>query len=358
MIIIIDLSSSVLPFNFYFIKSLRDQNIDVIFFCSVTEYNSNYLKKIEDLGVEVKAYSLSQSTRRPILYRAYELIKAIRKIWVLRANSFTVISMFNRFIIIDLLLRLIFGSRAAYLFHNPENRDDNVFTSTARKFRKFLYRRHWFASEFYAAKADSGMPAFKSIAYVQHGTMPLDDKPVTQYQKSHSAFRQICFWGNAKPYKGISDFVDLCQPMHEELFDKLFVIGKGARIIETGEAWIEIQDVFYSEIELASVLTPEKLYFLPYKQISQSGVFYTLLAQGLYFSVTDRGEPAYLFRKFGLQNLIMSDGNPLELSRCRDWLIANRQFCCEKFQSMQDWALPWRIAWSPDDDVMQLKSGL
>lgn len=337
----------MLPFNYYFISSLVGEGYEPTLVCSKTKYNGDYIAAIRALGVRVESFRVSRTVSNNKLELFLEMALVAAFLWKQRKAYEKLVNMFSPTLLLDLLLTMTMAGQIGYMFHNPIDRDGSFLINARRKIRKVIYRVHWYASGWFADEALSS-GSLNTVNYVQHGLLPFLGVPVKEYEPPLESYETLCFWGNVKPYKGIGSFLDSCKGEWQEQFKRLLIIGRGAASLPAEGDWCKVIPDFLTEGALEQYLTKDNVYFLPYLKIAQSGVFYSLLARGLYFFVTNQGEPAAVFAKFRLSALILKAPTIAEVHRCHLWMATNRQFCYLQFSDMQQWASQWKIEEASD----------
>ena len=154
---------------------------------------------------------------------------------------------------------------------------------------------------------------------IQHGLMPIDTLDSVKQVNNIQIERKLLFWGRVEEYKGVDLFEGFTANYPVEIYGKWspqLADLKGKLALKSD---IFINDNYLELDELATMLSRDVVFILPYKDATQSGVLYTFLAYGKVFISSDVGENKNFLIKHGLSELIFDRNNPESIKRAIDY---------------------------------------
>jgi len=150
---------------------------------------------------------------------------------------------------------------------------------------------------------------------IQHGLMPIENFSDTRINLNTHLEKAILFWGRVEEYKGVDIFANFSGSYPLEIYGKwspdLENLKKKLSKINN----ILINDKYLSLDDLKQMLSRDVIFILPYKDASQSGILYTLLAYSKIFVSSNVGENNSFLIKHGLDQLIFDRNDPESLSK-------------------------------------------
>lgn len=298
-IAVVDPASYALPYDYFYIKSLA-KNYRVDFYCSRTRFNEDYLIEIDKLdNVRVKKYTVSDCNRIVGVFNLLRMYCAI----ILSAMTYSSINVqWTVFKFTDIFFYILINGKLIFTFHNVKphklsSKDRSTLDYLIYKLaKKIIFVSEYTQSEFLKVHNLDKNKTF----LLRHGVMPITQKITRKKLDSFdgnisSSALKIIFWGNVKDYKGLDFLVNSLEHLIKNNIE-LEVYGKFDRdqkylyekLISNG---IKSIDDYLSLDYVASILTqPNVLSVLPYKNASQSGIMYNLLAHNIPFVASRSGE--------------------------------------------------------------------
>lgn len=334
-IAIVDPSSYALPYDYHYIKALSGSYI-IDFYCSSSRFNESYLTDIEKLpNVTVKKYSISNVNRilgLIGLIRMYSMIVLSNRYYTSINIQWSVLK------IIDLLLYSLVKNKLVFTFHNVKphklNKSSSIFDFLIYKIsKKVIFVSRYTMDEFLKVHSLRGKKSF----LLNHGCMPLVDSKKNIYSKSvkHQGSLKAVFWGNIKEYKGLGFLVDSLDKLTAngidlEVYGKFDIDQKKYHEKLVSKGCVSINDYLNLDY-VANILTrPDVLVVLPYKNASQSGVMYNLLAHNIPFIATKTGEAYRFLVEHGLEGMSFEYGNSESLIQAFNYFSINKDFVISK----------------------------
>lgn len=341
---VVDPGSSVLPFDYYFCRSLIDRGERVTLLASHTQYNVEFLS---ELAREDKAHVELWRISSTVVNRAIGILNYLRMLTFLLVNlrKFDVVYYnFPKGWLLESIIFRILGHKAVFCIHNavPHGFEAKRHLGTralASSAHRLLFVSAWTKSDFVSRYG----PAYENLSDVmQHGIIGIDPLDSPQSYQLCESFCGVAFWGNIKPYKGVEVFRLLPKDWLPKAVDKRYLIaGKWDHDLShlrdeyKARNEIDLHDGFLTRESVKDLLAQDYIFLLPYRQASQSGILYTLLFYGRYFIGTDRGDIGDFLRTNGLEKLIIDDLSEGEMRRAIGWLMENLSDVQAKLVSAQ-----------------------
>ena len=317
-IAIIDPASFILPYDFFYISEIVKRNAVVDFYCSETDYNSEYQQELRNLGVNVYSYPIS-STKANRITGMINYIKLLSFLYKNRNKYRAIHFQFFIFWPIEALFFLLIGKKITLSIHDDRPHDASDKPHKPTHLLASLAGRIVFISQAVYDRflQDSKHPGYvqrKSII-VRHGLLPVFANDTNNYEVETFDGR-VRFIGNVRPYKGIEFLADNLTNI-SSLF-KLVVVGKWANELlylqEKLKAFgAELVTGYIPLDEFRAHLIHDSIYILPYKRGTQSGVAYSLLNYSRVFVATNTGDLAEILKELGLTELLFEYGNSKQL---------------------------------------------
>ncbi|UII22665.1 glycosyltransferase [Fulvivirga ligni] len=308
---IVDPSSRTLPYDFHYIEQVSKE-FDVVFYCSKTQFNGDFISLIRALpNVEVKEFNVSNRGRVMGLISYLGLLLSI--ISNVRKYKYVHFQWSIAFTL-ELPLFFIIKNKLCFTFHNKVPHHYEKMTFWPFKIISRLSRLVFFVSETVAEEfiKDYKLTSTEKVKVVPHGVMSLNEDNSVLLHKSPNLEKELIFWGNVKPYKGVELFEFIPQNIPRSIYGKWDNKLKGLkeRLLKSG---VEVVDKYLTVDEILNVIERNGIFVLPYLKASQSGVLYTLLNYGCVFISSRVGDSASVLKKGGLEGLLFTYGDVHEL---------------------------------------------
>ena len=351
-IAIVDPGSFILPYDYFYIKELSNQNYSVDFYCSSSKYNQDFLDACRCLPrVRVHEYKISSSVSARFLgvacyFKMLLDINSARHIYSYIHFQFSIL------FVLEFLFFLFWKSKLVFTIHDPIPHDSKsrmVFTLAivAKISAKLVFPSNFTSADFQSRYELSEQVSSKCFI-VQHGVMPLTATSDSTYAQPILE-RQIVFWGTVKPYKGVDVFLELCSDPKFPDFSfgiygkwdiSLFLLRDQMR-----KTNILIVDKFLSSDEIFDLFNGGNIFLLPYRGGSQSGVLYTLLHYGKPFICSDQGDLGEFMLDNELDSLCFSEHTAEAIHKCVHYLYNNFDDVLSKLSIVKkkyEWSLTMR----------------
>lgn len=313
-IAVVDPASFVLPYDFYFIRSLLTQGIEIDFYYSRTIANLSLVDNFKHDNLVLHAFDVS-STVAP---RSKGLLNYLRMCWQLFLSRKKYAAIIWQFPILPIFDLCVFGTLGRKLWltvHEDTGAAGRKSPSTMLRLLWNISGKLIFVSGAVKAKFLTARPHLAGRSLLaQLGAMPVipeDDHldiPVTGFPE-----RTLVFWGLVKPYKGVEFLGEVSKYQFSKEF-RIEIHGKWHKSLRAVRTYlaglgIQIRDEFLDNDELRRLLSRPVLFVLPYHSSTQSAVLYTLLHYGCVFVATDVGDLGAFLRKHGMQQLLFNMGD-------------------------------------------------
>ncbi|MBA6358131.1 glycosyl transferase family 1 [Colwellia sp. BRX8-3] len=208
------------------------------------------------------------------------------------------------FFLFESTLFFLIKDKLIFTIHNDVPHSYNKKTFWPYKIIMKLASKIVFVSNYTMRTFIKNYGAHPNYQLVQHGIMPIDTLSNTRLDTNIQLEKVILFWGRVEEYKGIDVFDYFIFDWPVEIYGKwssqLISLKNKLSLIES----VLINDSYLPFDELASMLSRDVIFILPYKDASQSGVLYTLLAYGKVFISSNVGENNDFLIGNGLEQLV------------------------------------------------------
>lgn len=348
-ILVVDLGSAVLPFDYYFCKTIGKNNT-VDFIGSSTVYNMQFAAALKERCESVSLYRLSK-TVAPLLFRLRELLKALLQILYQSRFHDVVYIQITSPRLIDIASLVIAGiTKTSAVLHNPYPHSGQAerCEKTAillRIAKTVVVPSEWTKIEIERLYREANSTA---IEVYPHGPIGLSPEAIRR-PFTLSGVKKIVFWGNVKKYKGVDN---LDKVLSLTGFDfELVILGKwDADLVSEKDRLVQlgatIRDEFLDEDEFVNFLDSDSLFIMPYSRCSQSGVMYTLLFYGRPFIATDVGDIGKFLHDSDLGALIIDLDDPESVLDAVKYVVDNHQIVNKQFSDARS-ANGWNV-WLSD----------
>lgn len=302
--------------------------------------------------MRVKKYSISNVGR---VFGVASLFRMYLSIFLSRNDYASINIQWSVFRVFDLLFYFLIRNSLVFTFHNakPHNlkRKRSIFDFFIFKLsKKIVFVSKYTMDEFLNIHSIKQRDVF----LLNHGCMPLvgNEHALGNIVSSDTTGGvKAVFWGNVKEYKGVDFLVDSLERLKENKLD-LEVYGKFdldmkkyyEKLILNG--CISVDDYLSLE-DVANILNrPSVLVVLPYKNASQSGVMYNLLAHGVPFVSSRTGEAYRFLSENRLHGLTFEYGDTDSLIRAFLYFVDNRPAILERLKCVKqdlDWTYDTKV---------------
>lgn len=332
-IAIIDPASHTLPYDFFYINEVS-KYYKVDFYYSSTKYNYEYINKLRNnVNVNLIEYTISSS----VIDKIRGLGNYIRMLFEIsyKKNRYNKIHfMWSLYVPIEEIFFKLYGDKFIFTFHNnvPHSFTGKVF-KPYQKINK-LASKKIFVSQF---TQDAFILSYEKVGQyflVNHGIMPLDDFE-QKYKDGSKAKEEICFWGRVEEYKGLDIFKDKLQNYQIKIYGKWNQNLKQLQNYLGSKKNIQIIDDYLSTDELLKLLQENSVFILPYKDATQSGVLYTLLAYKKVFISSDVGENSKFLKENGFAQLVFNRDDEKSVIRAFEYAKDNYFEIKLKFEKLK-----------------------
>lgn len=317
-IAIIDPSSRSLPYDYYYMEQVSKE-LMIDFYCSNTSYNDSFLEKIRVLkNVNLKTYDISNTNK------VLGIINYVRLLFSVAFGGYLKIHFqWYIFFIVELIFFIFLQKKLIMTFHNSNPHSFRKNFYIPNQITKTLASRIIFVSKFVEDQFISIYGKPKSYQLLQHGVFP----SCKSDSISDATVKELIFWGNVKPYKGIDIFFEILKSKKLEAYN-LGIYGKwDTSLREIKEKLVSsrcrIEDRFLKESEVCNLLSSKCIFILPYDNASQSGVLYSILGSNSVFVSTDKGDNGYFLKKYGLKELMFDKSDNSSLERAVEFATIN-----------------------------------
>lgn len=329
---IVDISSQVLPFTWGLVKRLKAKDISVEYIGSSTNYNSGFLEDMKGDVDTIHLFDISSSTGVNIIWRWLNIFRFYIFLFRKSSEFDEIIVQFPMVLPFDLLYFGFFGRKISYLVHNPYPHSSNRRVDLSTLMLSLLSNKIYFLTDYVKDQYQSIYTRVNSsnMQVVGHGLIPIDPKDhLLPYRKTLYSPLILTFWGNVKPYKGVTRLASYIQNNYRaDIIERLEIHGKvdpslQFEISGFSSDKILINDSFLSSEEVQSLFTGNRLFILPYEAASQSGILYTLIFYGQIFISSDAGDTSQFLKSNGLGELVFDIHNPSTLYKSILYCVDN-----------------------------------
>ncbi len=346
-IAVIDPSSYTLPYDYFFIQRISSAR-HVDFYCSFTRYNWEFAQHLaKNDKVKIIAKNISG---QPKLKGGMAYFLLLLRLWQNRSQydwiHFQWQILPGPLAFLEIVFMWLIRKKLVFTCHNPTPHSKwNEKAYWVFKWIRKIACQIIFVSEFSKKRFEEIYEATNNTLVIQHGllpispTEPLGESLEIENQNGVCFNRDIVFWGNVKPYKGVSFLADMMKEKADHLLS-FHVYGKWDPGMEQvrkqlDTAGIHVKDHFLSENELRDVLLCPSIFIFPYRNISQSGVLYTYLYYGCVCISTDIGDNASFFRRHHLEKLLFKPGDVPGAMQALDYATSRFAELKEKMKTIK-----------------------
>ncbi|MEP7301617.1 MAG: glycosyltransferase [Caldimonas sp.] len=347
---VVDGGSFVLPYDYEVARVLAGQGAAVEFHGSRTRYNGEFLEAMARLpGVTVRARAISR-TLAPRWRGALAYLALLVGVWRQRRRYAAVNLQFSAWWPIELPFCWALRDRLVYTVHNavPHGFEGRRHAPTERIAR--LARTLIFVSRFshddFIARYGEGFRARSRVFPI--GVSPIvPGLPPVRYA-AQGPPEALVYWSTVKPYKGIELFAELARsPRFRATGLGLEIYGAWAAELqplrdEIAALGVRVEDGFLAAPRLLALLARPLVFLLPYREATQSGALFSLLAHGRLFVCADVGDLGDFMRRSGLESLLLAERSADAVVDALERLQRDEAATLRAFQTAQD-ASAWEL---------------
>lgn len=349
-IALLDPASFVLPYVVFLARGLASYGHRVEIFCSHTKYNESLLKELCDEALEMPVqshlYRVSQTAATSRWSGLVAYLSMLIAVFGQRRSFDAINIQFGIFLPFDILFMILLSGRIDYTIHDDVPHGFRRRWHLPTLIRANLARRLIFTSEAVRDRFFIRYPMsrLKARAHLlQHGLLGATLRTPSPQESAHSAAPVVTFFGTVKPYKGVEQLVSAATLL---VGTRVEIHGQWDKSLKDLKTQAETQgcvvkDEFLPAPALDNLLSEHRIFVLPYRDASQSGVLYLLLNYGRPFVSTDSGDLGAFLRREGLPELIFPLDNAAKLARCIEIACADYERIALRLQSIRrsyEWA--------------------
>ncbi len=349
-IALVDGGSFVPAYVHHLALALRERGHRLSLFVSGTRFNQAFIDALRgDEGIELVVADVSGSVVprwRGVLNYAAQLLQ----LWRRRREFDTINLQFSVLWPLELPVWWLLRRRLAFTVHNavPHGHPGRRHRPTA--WIAACARHLVFVSQ---ATHDDFMHRYGSAHAVRavvapHGLVPLaPGDPVRPPRPLPDAPEALVYWSTVKPYKGVDLMAQLA---HSEAWRArglpLEVHGRWDHELrplrdELRASGVVLDERYLDANALRRLMSRPVVFVLPYREASQSGALYTLLAEGCWVVCSDTGDLGAALRRFGLEALLLRERSVDAVIEVMDRLQARGPALQDALRAAQQ-RLRWR----------------
>jgi glycosyltransferase involved in cell wall biosynthesis len=302
---VVDPSSYSLPYDFYYITELS-KTYQVDFFYSECTSNYEYISQLKKAKkIQLFEYKVSPSCTNK-LYGLMNYFLMLKFIWLSRKSYGKIHFIWSVFFPFEFVLFLGIREKLIFTFHNdvPHSFKKKVFWPY--KIIMKLASKIVFVSNYTMKNFIKNYGAHSDYHLISHGVMPIGTLSNIQSATNVQIEKKLLFWGRVEEYKGVDVFGNFNLDWPVEIYGKWSSQLTSLKRKLSSIDGVFINDSYLPSAELSTLLSREVVFILPYKDATQSGVLYTLLAYGKVFISSNVGENNDFLIKYGLEQLIFN----------------------------------------------------
>ncbi|WP_245542726.1 glycosyltransferase [Psychromonas ossibalaenae] len=227
------------------------------------------------------------------------------------------------FLLIELPFFLVLKRKIIFTYHN-----DVPHSYPQKRYFPYLLimkiaKKIVFVSNYTQRNFINNYGEHKYNFLLQHGVMPIGGVQASAVNKVTAVEKKIIFWGRVEEYKGVDLFDNYKLTVPIEIHGKWSKTLVPLKTLLSKKNSIYVIDRYLSTKELTDLISRNVVFILPYKDATQSGVLYTLLAYGKVFISSDVGENNEFLIKHGLKKLIFDRDNEESVLNAVRYAIEN-----------------------------------
>lgn len=341
-IAILDPASFALPYVVFYGRALASCGHKVSIFCSRTKYNESLLEELEAESepgkLEINFYRISRTTARSRWGGVFSYGALLWNVYT-RRKSFDVISLqFGIFVPFDIVFMMLLYGRIHFTIHDDVPHGFRRKRHLPTLMRAYCAKKIVFTSEAVRDRFLRRYPAGRlgtRVQLLQHGLLAATLQPLRERPGFDAGQPVATYFSTVKPYKGVEQLVAATPLLKRgppvEIHGQwdLELAGLKESALQHG---CLVRDEYLSANALERLLTERRVFVLPYRDASQSGVLYLLLNYAKPFVSTDRGDLGAFLRREGLAELIFRSDDPPALARALELAISRYDQISQRLQ--------------------------
>lgn len=334
MIAFIDPTSSVLPYAYHEAKKNNDA---VDLYCSNTDYNNQFLKCWK-FGT-VHSYNVSRTTGSNFFFRAINYLCLLFCIYKNHKKYKKLYFNFPNIFIFDFIFFYLLRKKIIFVAHNFVPHDSGLYIDLRVLLLAKISGSVMTVSSFSDMEFKKRYKKYINIDKVffsQHPNLRIAPEVCRLPDKKVLNNPVITFWGNIKAYKGVEFFLDLKKYLsNSSLNYKIEIYGKWDKNMlplkkQMEENNIFVDNRFLDQDEVFKILNEDRIFVLPYKNASQSGVLYTFLEYRAIFLTTDEGDCGSFYKQHNLSEMLFYYDSPMSFISSLKFALNNQQDIIQK----------------------------
>ncbi len=320
-IAIIDPSSYSLPYDYFYITELS-KYYKIDFYYSNTKYNYEYIEELKSNShVNLKEYNISPIVSNKLIGMK-NYLNMLKDIYFNRSKYIKIHFIWSIFSLVEIPFFLLNKKQFIFTVHNdvPHSHKGKVYLPC--KIITKIANKVVFVSKYTLNNFVNNYGKYSENILLQHGLMPLNNNEIKINSKIQLE-KKIIFWGRVEEYKGVDIFLNFLGDYNIEIYGKwssnLLKLKEKLKL----KSNIKIVDEYLELNELIELLSKEVVFILPYKDATQSGVLYTLLAYNKVVISSDVGENRDFLENNGLIKLVFERDNKDSINKAIDYSFSN-----------------------------------
>ncbi len=309
---VVDATSRSLPYDYWYVRSLQ-QYFDVDVYVSKQSANTEYLAELASLSnVNLIFTGMARKYPAASVWRYLRMIA--RFVW--NTDRYSAVNIqWSVFPFLDVMLLPLLRKRLVITIHNPVPHEFKGQAYWPHRWFSRIARRVIFVSDF--SREDFVVryrpTKQEKLLVLKHGAMPLlptlsQQKDLPLSEEAEPKRKELIFWGRVEPYKGVDFFLKLLRSEFGRGFS-VRIIGRWDKSLAGIKSQLlaegaEIDDDYVSFGEVLRQFGRGAVFVLPYRDASQSGVFYNLIFHRPTLVATDVGDIGRFVRQAGHEHLL------------------------------------------------------
>lgn len=291
----------------------------VDFYYSASKSNYEYIEKLKNSeNITLYEYIVSPSEIN-LVSGVFNYLKMLFDIFLKRKSYEKIHFIWSVFFLLESLLFLCIRKKLIFTFHNDVPHHYKKKQYLPYKMIQMLASKLVFVSHSTMNKFVKNYGPPPSYQLIQHGIMPLERLAENKEIVAPDVEKVLLFWGKVEAYKGVDLFSHFDVSIPVEILGKWSPQLNPLKDALRNNRNVSIIDRYLAIEELSHLLSRSGVFILPYKNATQSGVLYTLLAYGKVFISSDVGENKEFLLKHGLTDLIFNRDDKASILHAIDY---------------------------------------
>lgn len=336
-IFISDIGSYSLPYDIHYLKTIS-KFVEVVFICSDSSLLEEDLKTLSEQQtfkvIIVERFGTSVFGKIRCYFKYLNLL-------ISNKSQYNVIHfIWHNRPFFDILMCKLLSKKIILTVHNTISHSPYGFERIVNKIIFSIPDKLVAVSEYNVSRFSTEQ--LTRAILLPHGPLKLGsvvNKNTSKKQKQ-KGIDTLCFVGTVKSYKGIEILLKHADEL-KKMQLSIEIWGKwSAEMIdkkaEFENAGIKVIDKFLSNNELHNLIFEEKLFVLPYKSHSQSGILSLLIFYECPFIAANTGENGRLLTKYGIQEASFNIYSKTSFFRAIEFALKNRTIMQKAINSIKN----------------------